>query len=123
LEALLGDEQSTVRMALLEGGSVDPALLARIYERLAADEDPKVLNAVAAVLFANPHTDFEDVRRWRDLLEGALRTPEGARIAFDAGVRGPRKAELQPLLLAATRWTTPNAGDVQIQDVLPASEV
>jgi HEAT repeat protein len=147
LEALLADEQAAVRMALLGGGSTDPTLLARIFGRLAADEDPKVLGYLAsalcsrsrasnrenpgefprylpavATLLANPRLSLKEPQPWKNLLTATLETPEGARIVFDACVRGPRKAEFLPLLLENIPWTPGNSG-VPIRNVLPAQDL
>jgi HEAT repeat protein len=151
LQALLADADAEVRKAAAYDWSFKPELQARVLEALAVDKDAQVLRTVGFALnrrspaynnkvqqsefqlylpalvkwLNNPSTNVASDPNTgpKNPLQGALQTPEGARLVFDAWFGGPNKEALAPSLLEAVTWPRDRQEGTPITDALDAPRV
>lgn len=147
IDALLADKDPKVRQALVCDWSFDPKLQARVFERLADDQDPTVLARVAWGInsrsprnrvgflaefqgylpalskFLTNATLIKENVSWGSLFGSAMMTAEGARTLFDSCVRGPHVTELVPILLREIRWSPNSPQDVPMYRTLGSPEM
>ncbi len=131
LALVLTDSDREVRAVAAYPWNLQPALQARVLERLAVDGDAEVLRTVGEALsqctptrhkewspnfelvlpaitkwLTNPAALFDaKYARAAELpLQAALTTPAGAKAVFEACARGPHRTELLPVLAMNVQW-------------------